>query len=73
LRCLECRMRLDLRATLWARPPGAARIPVVKRMALRKMESFIAGSWNLRIALLFSSMGIGSGIERDSWSLLWRE
>jgi hypothetical protein len=44
LRGLEFRMRVDLRSTLWARPPGAARMLVVKRTELRKMESFMAGS-----------------------------
>jgi hypothetical protein len=52
LRGLEFRMPDDLRATLWARPRGTARMLVVKRTVLSKRESFMAGSWNLRMAPL---------------------
>lgn len=52
LRSLEFRMRDDLRATLWARPRGAARILVVKKMVPRKMESFMEGSWKFSTTLL---------------------
>jgi hypothetical protein len=64
-------MRVDLRSTLWARPPGAARMLVVKRTELRKMESFMAGSWNFRTALSLFQIGLKLRcrlLKRGFWS-----